>query len=184
LWSIRKRLTHSGGIVITALIALFLLYYLNGFGWYRLLLPGHLLLLPFVPAGAVLLLGKRGSAALLSLIVLAQGYWQFTHRGSSQSTEGPEAAAYVMEKYADRDLVIEPTEVFARLPVNPHWKFIMPPLSFSMPREFSTLSGKDCDLPLLKKIDREAGEPAGTQVEPVARRYMILRHYPCPYTPQ
>ncbi len=184
-WHVRKKLTRSTGLVIVSMIALFLLYYLNGFGWYRLLLPGHLLLLPFVPAGAAAILGKRGSAALLSLLVLAQGYWQFSHHGSSQSTEGPEAAAYVMEKYADRDLVIEPTEVFARLPVNEHWKFIMPRLSFSMPAAFSTLSGAQCRMPLLRKIGAADQDKTGSaKIEPVARRYVILRDYPCPYTPQ
>lgn len=37
-WKLRKRMTLTPWIVIGALVVLFTLYFLNGFGWYRLLL--------------------------------------------------------------------------------------------------------------------------------------------------
>ena len=185
LWTLRARMSRTLSATVATLIALFVLYFLNGFGWYRLLLPGHLLLLPFVPAGAWFLLRKRPGAAVLLLILLAQTYWQLTHRGSSTSTEGREAAAYVMEHYAGRDLIVEQTEVFARLQPDPRWRFLMPGLSFSMPERFRTVSGDLCRIPLLRKLNQDEirSYPPGN-LETAARRYVILRNYPCPYTPE
>jgi hypothetical protein len=158
-------------------------YFLNGSGWYRLLLPGHLVLLPFVPLGARTLLKRRMFViTLLSGIALAQGLWQLDHRGSNPSREGLEAIRALQENYVDHDLFIEQTEIFALLPDNPRWRFLMPQLSFSMPREYGTISGENCKIPFLRKLNPEELQtypPA--QLTQVSGRYHIVRPpYPCP----
>lgn len=182
-WTLRSRLNATTWIVIGAFALLVTLYFLNGFGWYRLLLPAHLLLLPFVPTGAFTILGKRMGAIVLALIIVAQAHWQWTHRGSSPSLEGPQAVAYIREHYPEKDLIIEQTETFAQLPLNPHWRFIMPNISFSLPPEFSTVAGNDCRIPLLRKLsDEQKRAYRPSAIETAGGRYVIVHNYPCPYT--
>jgi len=59
------------------------------------------------------------------LIALAQGIWQFQHRGSGRGAALAETVRAVQEQYAETDLLIEHAEVFAQLPENPHWYFLM-----------------------------------------------------------
>lgn len=184
-WALRKRLNATTWIVIGTLVALVMLYFVNGFGWYRLLLPAHLLLLPFVPTGAFTLLGKRAGTVVLILIIAAQAHWQWTHRGSNPSLEGPQAVAYIIGHYQEKNLIVEQTEIFGQLPFNPRWRFIMPNISFSLSPEFSTVAGDDCRIPLLRKLSEE--QRSGyrpQQIEVAAGRYVIVHDYPCPYTVQ
>jgi 4-amino-4-deoxy-L-arabinose transferase-like glycosyltransferase len=174
LWMYRKQMSSTLWIFISALIILFILYFLNGFGWYRLLLPGHLLLLPFVPLGAWSIFGKRTGSMILIAIIAVQAWWQLDHRGSGIGTTGDEAAAIIQEEYADTDLVIEQTEIFARLPQNPKWHFLMPGLSFSIPSEFVTLHDEYCLMPLLIKESKERLDEYGDRAKRIAGSYFVL----------
>ena len=187
LWGARKKVPVTVAATVTTAVLLFALYCFNGFGWYRLLLPAHLLLLPFVPAGAFALPAPRKVMMTgLGIICVAQFWWQFTHRGSSTATESGEAAIVVMQDFAERDLLIEQAEIFAQLPLNPHWRFVIPNLSFSMPEEYGTVSGALCRIPLLRKMTEEqipAFTTEGAKVTRVAGRiYLIEPPYPCPHT--
>lgn len=184
-WKLRNRMSFTPWIFLLVLSVLFVVYFLNGFGWYRLLLPAHLLLLPFVPSGTFVLLKKYVGIAVLTVIIAAQTFWQSTHRGSSPSLEGPQAVAYILENYREKDLFVEQTEIFGQLPLNLHWRFLMPDISFSLPPEFSTVSGSNCRIPVLRKLSAEQRavyRPA--QIEQAAGRYVIIHDYPCPYTAQ
>ena len=188
LWRTRRVPVTLAATVTTAVL-LFALYCFNGFGWYRLLLPAHLLLLPFVPAGAFALPAPRKLIALgLTAICGWQFWWQFSHRGSSTATESGEAAEIVMRDFADRDLLIEQAEIFAQLPQNPHWRFVIPNLSFSMPEEYGTVTGTLCRVPLVRKMT-ETEIPtftaSGATVTRIAGRvYLIEPPYPCPHINQ
>ncbi|MBI1813313.1 glycosyltransferase family 39 protein [Candidatus Peregrinibacteria bacterium] len=182
-WHLRKRIPATVSVTSAAFVLFFAAYYLNGPGWYRLLLPGHLLLLAFVPDGARRLFGKRMGAIVLVVIIAAQAYWQWDHRGSSQSLESGRAAQVLMRTYVNQDLLIAQTEVFSQLPMNPHWLFLIPNLSFSMPAAFHTVSGMLCSVPILLKVspeDQRKYRPE--QLSTVAGRYVLVRGYPCPYT--
>lgn len=136
LW--RTRAKSETRIVIGGTIVLFTLYFLNGEGWYRHLLPAHLLLLPFVPAGIVRLLRRRIASIALALIVCVQGVWQLSHRGAGQGTALAETVRIVEENYAETNLLIEQAEVYAQLPWNPqHWRFLIRDrVSPTMPASF------------------------------------------------
>lgn len=186
LWRHRARISLTTTVTITTLVLLFTLYCFNGFGWYRLLLPAHLLLLPFVPAGAFGLGAPRKLVILgLSTICVAQFWWQVTHRGSNPGTEGQVAADFVMREFQDKDLLVEQAEVFARLPVNPHWKFVIPNLSFSLPQEYGTVAGELCGIPLLRKMPKEEiaeFAASGATLTLVADRFFLIEPpYPCPH---
>jgi 4-amino-4-deoxy-L-arabinose transferase-like glycosyltransferase len=184
LWKARRRLDRTLTIVVTVLIALFTLYFLNGFLWYRLLLPAHLLLLPFVPSGAMHILTKRNASLVLGAIVLFQAFWQLDHRGSGRGTTPQETAAILERDYADQELYIVQTEVFSRLPGNPHWKFLTPHLSFSLPQSFSTVSGDQCQIPIVQKLTAEEEATYADHALRLAGSFFLLRPpYPCPYSP-
>ncbi len=179
----RETAPRSLALTVSTFIALFTLYFLNGYGWYRLLLPGHLLLLPFVPAGARALLRIRPLAgAALAAIIVAQFAWQLDHRGSNPSPEALEAVQAIEVGYADRALFIEQPEVYALLPDNSRWQLLVPPLSFSMPAEFRTISGSQCATPYVRKLNEEeiaALDPL--QLTRLSGRYhVVIPPYPCP----
>ncbi len=111
--------------LIILLIGGFTLYTFNLYGWYRHLLPAHLLLLPFVPTGAAKIFGKKLAIAVLVSIAIAQGTWQFQHRGAGRGGALAETIRIVKQDFATTDLLIEQAEVFAQLPENPHWLFLM-----------------------------------------------------------
>ncbi len=174
LWLSRKRLGTSLTVTIGVGIALFTLYFLNGMGWYRLLLPGHLLLLPFVPSGAERIVGKRFAAVILTLIVIAQTAWQFDHRGSSTSTGGQDVAEYILRNFSEQNLLVEPTEVFARLPVNDHWLFLMPELSFSLPEHYRVPTAAQRCIPIIRKVNDEERAALGDRVRPLTGSYIAV----------
>jgi 4-amino-4-deoxy-L-arabinose transferase-like glycosyltransferase len=133
----RKNLRQESLIVILTLITLFTLYFLNSYGWYRHLLPAHLLLLPFVAAGAWKILGKTFGTVVLVAIVIVQGTWQFDHRGSGQSGAMLQAIELVKSEYMNTDLLIEESEVFVQLPQNPRWLYLIrDAVSPTMPTEY------------------------------------------------
>ncbi len=183
IWEARKRLHRTTWVTLTVSVALFLLYFLDSFGWYRLLLPAHLLLLPFVPAGLFLLVkrlraGKELAAAVLAVIIGLQGMWQLTHQGSDRSPDGEIATRYVEERYATRDIIIQQTEVFARLPDNPHWYFLLPNISFSIPATFTTLTDGFCRMPVLRKLSPQEVEAYRDRITQVSGSYFVITPRP------
>ncbi len=127
IWKLKPALGWSMTAFIVTFIALNILHFVGPPTppWYRYLLPAHLVLLPFVPTGARVVLHARLSAALLAFFILAQGYWQWDHRGSRLANAVATAAAEVVRSYKDTDLVVTEGEIFALLPQdNPHWYFV------------------------------------------------------------
>ena len=122
---LRSRIPWTQWGVIVLLIGFFTFYTFNLYGWYRHLLAAHLLLLPFVPVGAAKLFGKKFAIVVLVSIAIAQGIWQFQHRGAGRGSALAETVRIVQQDYATTDLLIEHSEVFAQLPENPHWLFLM-----------------------------------------------------------
>jgi 4-amino-4-deoxy-L-arabinose transferase-like glycosyltransferase len=152
----RTRTKSETRIVIGTMVVLFMLYFINGPGWYRHLLPAHLLLLPFVPAGMVVLLHRRIAAALLSLIILLQGMWQLMYRGAGQGTALAETVAVVKSEYAETDLLIEQAEVFVQLPRNPHWLFLIRDrVSPTMPEQYMNPTGPERCWKHLRKLNSD-----------------------------
>lgn len=155
LWSARIHATRSSRIAITVTVILFILFFLNSYGWYRHLLPAHLLLLPFVPAGMMRLTRRWEIATvLLGTVVLTQAIWQLTHQGSGRATALMETVRIVREEYTDTDLLIEEPEVFAQLPDNPHWLYyIREGVSPTMPDMFRELSKEQRCFSRLRRLD-------------------------------
>lgn len=119
----KRDMNRSQVIFYTALVALFILYFLSGPGWYRHLLPAHVLLLPFVPKGIQKWSNKKVAIGVLCLIVAVQTWWQFDHKGSSMSTTPEEAVAIIEKEFATTPLIIRQAEIFVRLPKNPNWVY-------------------------------------------------------------
>lgn len=175
LWSARPQMRQSTKILVTATVALFTLYYLNSYGWYRHLLPAHLLLIPFVPAGMMVLLVERRMAMLgLAAFAALQGTWQLTHFGSGYGTALAETVRVVKEEYAETDLLIEQAEVFAQLPENPHWFFLVRDrVSPSMPEMFMNPTGKLRCFKRLRKLNDEELETYGGAAVRVGNAHVI-----------
>jgi hypothetical protein len=109
---------------IIVLLALFLLYFATGPGWYRLLLPTHVLLIPFVTHGIIHITGKKVSIYILIFFIVMQTWWQWSYRGSSRSTAAVETANIIQEQYAEKALIIRQAEIFVQLPEKDHWLFL------------------------------------------------------------
>ena len=175
-YSMRHDLSISHRIILWTIITLDILYFLNERGWYRHLLLAHLLLLPFVPAGAFRLLGLRLGRPLLLFFVIAQSWWQATYMGSRWIREAELAAVALEERFTDTAMVIEHPEVFVRLSENPRWMFMSDELKM---RDFPILEGlpktqdQHC-LPILRKVSDEDARTYGPRMTPVYRRYTLL----------
>ncbi|MDO8648418.1 MAG: glycosyltransferase family 39 protein [Candidatus Peregrinibacteria bacterium] len=179
LWKLRSRLPRPVGIVLATLIALFTLYFLSSFGWYRHLLPAHILLLTFVPAGATALCRRRFAPLVLAAIILLQGVWQWKHFGSSTSTEAAEAADFIQHEFADRDLIIQQADVFVRLEPNPHWLFLTAQkISDRLPERFVGLDEKQLCMPILRKLSEEEVTALADRTTQAVRRYYIIQPDP------
>ncbi|OGJ55166.1 hypothetical protein A3D11_03795 [Candidatus Peribacteria bacterium RIFCSPHIGHO2_02_FULL_49_16] len=175
LWKTRKTFPSHFTLTIVSLIAFFTVYFVSSFGWYRHVLPAHLLLLPFVFVGGMALLHKRAIGMLLGAIALTQGLYQLDHRGSSRSTEANEAAEHVIKQYTNRDLIVRQQEVFVRLPQNSHWLYFpTPKIAARIPEQFVIMNENQRCMPLLKKLSGEELEHASDTWERASRRYFIL----------
>ena len=182
-WKLRPRLSFSLQIFLPTLIALFVLYFGSSFLWYRHLLPAHILLLPFVPAGAMALRVLPGVAILLSLTI-AQTWWQFDHRGASRSTEAQSVATVLTKQWQDRPLIIQQAEVYARLPENPRWLFLPNPLIVArLPSPFGEFSTTQQCLPVLRKVSKEERRSVAGRVEELAGRFVVMFPNICPPPP-
>lgn len=170
----RKRMPWFQWSSIMLLIASFTFHSFNLYGWYRHLLPAHLLLLIFVPTGAERLAGRKLSALLMTLFVLLQGTWQFQHRGSGIGTELAKTVRIVREDYAKTDLLIEQAEVFAQLPENPHWLFISRPgFSATWPERFSAPDERQRCFLRLRKLSEQEVTDWGEKAVPAGNSFII-----------
>lgn len=144
LWISRHRLGQDRTLLIGVAIVLFSAYFLIGQGWYRNLLPAHLLLLPFVPIGLASIISARMAAYLMLLIAIAQGLWQWDHRGSSISAPETIAAAQIIARdYAHTPIIIRNAELYVQLPSNARWLYLPDVCNASyVPAEISTLSAR------------------------------------------
>lgn len=174
--SIRYDLSVTHRIILWSLIVLDILYFLNERGWYRHLLLAHLLIMPFVAAGAFRLLGSRMGKALLLFFVLSQSWWQLTYMGSRWIREAELAAEEIEKMHQDTSMVIEHPEVYVRLSENPRWMFLSDELKI---RDFPVLENipktqdEHC-LPILRKISEEDARQYGSRIQTVYRRYSLL----------
>lgn len=196
IWSRRVTMSRSMRIVTTSLIVLFTLYFMNSYGWYRHLVPAHLLLLPFVPAGiAVILETMRRIVAnawlpirsisiiaslILGAIVLAQGIWQLEYKGSSFGTASAETVDLLQSKYRDTDLLIEEAELFAQLPENPHWLYLIRyGISPSMPELFMTPTAEQRCFRRVKKLSAGESNKLGDTVVRVGNYHILPAPVDC-----
>lgn len=170
LWLRNNRISWSVWIIVTFLVTCFTLYFLSSFGWYRHLLPAHLLLIPFVVIAARTTLPKPAAITLLLFLILGQGYWQWDHQGSSRSTAAAEAAEYIEQKMQKRNLIIQIAPIYVRLNHNPKWLFITnPTLTSRLPEELITLSEEERCHTLIrgKKADDK-------KVKIIGKKYAII----------
>lgn len=189
LWSSSARLSTSTKTIITTLVALFTLYFLNSYGWYRHLVPAHLLLLAFVPTGASLIMERAVgivsptfakriagimTALMLSVIVLWQATWQFQHRGSGFGTASAMAADILEKQYRDTDLLIEESELYAQLPENPRWLYLVRDrVSPSMPEIFRTPNTTQRCFTRIRKLSYEEMEEYGDTAIPIGSYHVL-----------
>ncbi len=168
------RLSPRERVFLVSLFLLFLLHFLVREGWYRHLLPAHLLLLPFVPAGARRLLRGNWWAILLIFVVI-QIVWQLDHRGSSRSTASQETVAYIQEHLSDTDVLIQHPEIFVQLPENPHWfYFPLPGNRELMPAHFVERSPDDlCMLRVRKPYENDEEQYGDTLIQ-IGGKYLLI----------
>jgi 4-amino-4-deoxy-L-arabinose transferase-like glycosyltransferase len=183
----RRSLTRTHAIVLATVIALFVLFFLNGRGWYRHLLPAHLLLIPFLPAGVAAFTQRRFVAIVLTFFVAAQGWWQLTYRGSRLSPEAADAAVALDRQFRDRPLLITQPEIHARVLGNPRWHFLSEEFKIrTYPRfEDVPVQQEQHCLPILRKISADEAELYKGRLTPVHERYMLIEpQLPCEPQPQ
>ena len=175
LWSVRKKLPAYLAVFIAATIVLCVIYFLSNEGWYRHILPAHILLLPFVPMGAKKILGTKGAILIILLCTLAQGWWQLTYHGSSKNPEAQIAANILDEQYADTRLIIRHAEIFVRYPHNPNWYFLpLPEIESYSPPRITQRSVKTACLPEVWKITIEQQVQYGSRFIPIYKRFGLL----------
>lgn len=170
LWLTRKRIHRSAWIVTATLITMVTLYFLSSFGWYRHVLPAHLLLIPFATTAVLSKLPKPLATGLLLFFFLGQAYWQWDYRGSSRNTAAAEAATYISENMQDTDLIIRIGAIYVRLEKNPHWLFLTNPILTSrLPKELVTLTEKQRCMAVIRGVQPEDGD-----VQIIGRKYAII----------
>jgi 4-amino-4-deoxy-L-arabinose transferase-like glycosyltransferase len=168
LTSKQIRLSWFTRLTLGTTAVLFVLYFLNSYGWYRHLLTAHLLLIPFVPAGMFRIAERKIAMFLLIAIIVAQGVWQFQHLGSGLSTALAETVEIVQRDYTAKNLIIEEAEVFAQLPENPHWLFLIHDnVSPTMPPEFRELDATLACWPRLRKLGPGEAQTLGKRVKEI-----------------
>lgn len=174
-WYLRQRLPRPCGTITVSLVALFTLYFLSSFGWYRHLLPAHLLLLPFVPMGMQATLKKPLAGITLATVIALQGIWQFDHRGASYNAEAANVAQSIVQNFSEKPLIIQQAEIYVRLPENPHWLFLTNPLiTQRLPSPLGRLSADQHCMPLLRKLNAEELHDRGERAQNIGGRYFII----------
>jgi 4-amino-4-deoxy-L-arabinose transferase-like glycosyltransferase len=177
LWRARTKIGNTQAAFVATLIGLFLFYFLSERGYFRHVLPGFILLLPFVPMGVFAIVPKRVGVAIIACFVLAQGLWQLDHRGARRLNEAIPAATRLEQHFRDVRMVIEQPEVFVRLSNNPHWLFLSEEFQLRSYDRFPRLPKTQAEycLPLLRKMSgtEQATYPVGRLI-PIAERYMLI----------
>lgn len=139
--------------IVLSLILLFTLYFVSSFGWYRHLLPAHSLLLPFVPAGARSLLGKKIAILFLIAAAVAQGLWQLDHRGASRSKAPEHVTEFVEQNFAGNPVIVQQAEIFVRVPRRHNVLFLTNPLiTARLPEDLSTLTPLQKCMPVIRRL--------------------------------
>ena len=175
-WQSRRTLGRSERIILAMTAVLYALYFLNGPGWYRALLPSTLLLFLFVPAAARTLPGKRMGSALLLCVILLQGIWQFRHRGASASPEALIAAGVLEERWKNTPMVIAQAEVFVRLSSDARWLYFSDEMRDSR-RQPSAIQRKIEEtrcLPILRRVSRKDSDTPKPGTRRVSGRYFLF----------
>ncbi|OGJ82039.1 hypothetical protein A3J91_02990 [Candidatus Peribacteria bacterium RIFOXYC2_FULL_58_10] len=179
----RKEFSRTEAATIGTLIVLFALYFLNGAGWYRQLLPSTLLLTLAVPSGIFMLTKKRLGIAFLVIILALQGWWQLTYGGSSRSAEAEDAAKIVSERFRDTDLVFLAPDIFFRLDNNPHWLYQSSEMEQSArrPTEVRQRMEETQCWPVVNKVTAEQQKEWAEILTPLSGRFFIIAPpSPCP----
>ena len=180
LWSLRNTLPKYLAAFITTIITLCIIYFLGNEGWYRHILPAHILLLPFVPVGAIKIVGRKITTVMLLIFVLAQGWWQLTYHGSSKSIEAETSATLLHEQYANDQLIIRHSEIFVRYPNNPNWYFLpLPEIASYSPKHLTTKSEEMRCLPEVWKISKGLQEEYGKRLTSIHKRFVIIKPEDC-----
>lgn len=176
LWAMRRKLQRDVWLLVTTLILLCTAYFLSSFGWYRHLLLAHVLLLPFVVIAIQGFFNRKITILIICSLVLGQGWWQLTYKGSSRSTVGAAAATYIEQHYNDTPMIVQQAEVYVRLPKNPHWLFLTNPILTSrLPAQFVTLSDAQRCMYWFKVLSaEETAEYADRIVELVVGKYAVV----------
>ncbi len=158
-------------LTTAGLILLFTIYCLSSFGWYRHLLPAHVLLLPF--AVATLLRYKRIGVLIMGAAILFQLWWQLTDRGATRSDAATIAAAYVEENFQGKPIIVQQAEVFVRLPQSPQWLFLTnPKLSSRLDPALVTPNAEQRCFPVLRTLNTE--EQANSSNTMITGKYGII----------
>lgn len=179
-WGMRKSMTCYKLCFLWACIILFTIYFFNNEGWYRHLLPAHVLLLSFVTFGVRRLLGNRWGGAVLVVCIAAQSWWQWDYRGSTRSEEAAQAATILKERHRDTPLIIRHSEVFVRDPYVSQWLFLpLPAIASYAPEEYVRLSeGMQC-YPQLWKVPLHEQAALGAAAEQVYQRFTLVKPDGC-----
>jgi 4-amino-4-deoxy-L-arabinose transferase-like glycosyltransferase len=177
--SIRKYIDKTVAIIMATLITGLTLYFLFGFGWYRHLLPAHLLLIPFATIGVQKVMQKFHRIMpilVLLFFVSGQFWWQITYKGSSKSTRGAQAAIYLEENYRDVPMIVQQAEVFVRLNENPNWLFLTNPiLTKRLPKNFTTFSeAEECMYWFIALDNKQKEEYKDRITDTVVNKYSIV----------
>ena len=176
IWTQRKNLPQYLPTLLLTTILLCTFYFLSNEGWYRHILPAHILFLPFVYSGAVRLVRTKAAAGILLLCILAQGWWQLTYHGSTGGTEAETAANVLHEQYADTKLIIRHSEIFVRYPHNPNWYFLpLPEISSYSPDRLTSSSDDTRCLPEVWKVSGGQQAEYGDRLTIIHKRFVILQ---------
>lgn len=173
----RKRLSSAHIVFVAALAGLFLIYFLSERGFYRHLLPAHILIIPFLPLGAFHVLKKEIAAALLALFIALQGLWQLDHRGARRLNEAKNVVAVLEARYPSKRMVIEEPEVYVQLRANPNWLFLSQEFESRSYDRFPDLPKTRAEhcLPVVKKMSAAEQEQYDReQITPLDTRYVLL----------
>jgi hypothetical protein len=185
IWKQHRVLGESLSITIALTILLFVFYFLMGPGWYRHLLPAHLLLLPFVPVGMSMIIGQlkipertrmHAAAACMLFICIAQGYWQWDHRGSARNAAEIDGARQaIIKDYEQTPLIIRNSELFFALPSRANWMYLPESCNASYaPAPYTQLSdAEQCMMQVRIKTAEDTTLPESL-LRPLAGRYMLV----------
>lgn len=169
------RLSATQRMFLLTLAALFTLHFLVREGWYRHVLPAHVLLLCFAPLGLRRIVPRQYVHIPLLVFLFAQFVWQLDHKGSPRSTAAAEVAVLLEQQYANADLLIQHTEVFVRLPENPHWLF--QPLESTeedIPPAFTELTPEQRCFATIRKMSQAEAAASPHRARDLPGNYVLL----------